>query len=113
MAGAAYEWRRSNEEAEHILCRLDKSQWIEVRYEDLCRDTENTLVRLFEFLGVNPDKRSRDFRTVEHHVVGNGMRLDTASQISLDERWKSILTSQELETFDRIGGKLNTRYGYS
>jgi hypothetical protein len=112
MARAAYEWRRNNEEAEHVLCCLDKSQWIEVRYEELCKDTEGTLVRLFDFLGLDPDKRVRYFRRAENHVVGNGMRLDTTSQIRLDERWKSVLTENDLQVFERIAGKMNGRYGY-
>ena len=112
MAQAAHQWRRCNEEAEHILRRLDKSQWIEVRYEELCKDTENTLGRLFEFLGLDPDKPVHDFRAVENHVVGNGMRLDTTSQISLDERWRSVLTEEELRVFDREAGRMNRRYGY-
>jgi hypothetical protein len=112
MAQAAHQWRRSNEEAEHLLRGLDKSQWIEVRYEDLCRDTENTLRRLFEFIGVDPDKHARDFRTVEYHVVGNGMRLDTTSEIQLDERWRETLTEQDLRVFDTVAGKMNRRYGY-
>ena len=112
-AQAAHEWRRSNEEAEHIWRRLDKSQRIEVRYEDLCKDTENTLGRLFEFLSVDPDKRPREFRMVEHHVVGNGMRLDTTSEIRLDERWRSVLTEENLRIFDCVAGRMNLRYGYA
>lgn len=112
MAQAAYQWRRCNEEAEHILRQIGKSQWIEVRYEDLCKDTENTLRRLFEFLGLDPAKRLRDFRSVEHHVVGNGMRLDTNSNVSLDELWRSVLTEEELRIFDNEAGTMNRRYGY-
>ena len=112
MAQAAHEWRRSNEEADNVLRRLDKSQWIEVRYEDLCKDTENTLGRLFEFLGLDPGKRAKDFRMVENHIVGNGMRLDRTSTISLDERWRSVLTDQDLRIFDREAGRMNRRYGY-
>jgi hypothetical protein len=112
MAQAAYQWRRCNEEAGHILRRLDKSRWIEVRYEDICKDTENTLRRLFEFLSLDPDRRAQDFRTVEHHILGNGMRLDTTSRISLDQRWKSVLTEEELHSFDRVAGEMNRRYEY-
>jgi hypothetical protein len=112
MAQAAYQWRRCNEEAEHLLARLDKSQWIAVRYEDLCKNTENTLARLFEFLGVDPHKRTRDFRSIEQHVIGNGMRLDSTSEIHLDERWRSILTQDEMGIFDHVAGKMNRRYGY-
>jgi len=112
MAQAAHQWRRCNEEAENILNRLDKSQWIEVRYEELCKDTENTLDRLFKFFGLNPDKRARDFRSVEHHVLGNGMRLDRTSEISLDERWRSVLSEEDLRIFESVAGKINRKYGY-
>jgi hypothetical protein len=112
MAQATHQWRRCNEEAENVLRRIDKSQWIQVRYEELCKDTEKTLMRLFEFLGLDPDKRARDFRTVEHHIVGNGMRLDTTSRISLDERWRSVLTEGDLRIFACVVGKMNQRYGY-
>lgn len=112
MAEAAREWRRSNEEAEHILAGLDRSRWTEVRYEELCADPQKELGRLFEFLGVDPAKAEKDFRSVEHHVLGNGMRFDTTSEIRLDERWKSVLTKEDLAVFDRIAGPMNRRYGY-
>ena len=112
MAQAAQEWRRSNEEAEHVLHGIDKSQWIEVRYEQLCEDTENTLSRVFEFLGLDSRKTVSDFRIVEHHVVGNGMRLDATSEVQLDERWRNKLTDQDLKIFESLAGKMNRRYGY-
>ena len=51
---AAYEWRRSNEEAEEIIKYLDPEQWLEIRYENLCREKNATLRRIFEFLKVEP-----------------------------------------------------------
>jgi hypothetical protein len=112
MAQAAHQWKRSNEAAENILHRLDKSRWTEIRYEQLCSDTENTLAGLFDFLGLNHQERNRDFRSVENHVIGNGMRLDNSSQVELDERWKSVLTKEQLQDFDLIAGEMNVRYGY-
>ena len=112
MTRAAYQWRRSNEEAENLLSGLDKSKWIEVRYERLCGDTDNTLGLLFEFLGLDPEKRIKDFRSVDNHIVGNGMRLDTTSEVHLDERWKSVLTEDELRIFNRVAGKTARQYGY-
>jgi len=112
-ADAAYEWRRSNEEAEHLLAGLERGRWMQVRYENVCTDTGNTLRRLFAFLGVGPDRAERDFRRVEHHVIGNGMRLDLTSEVRLDDRWRSMLTAEDLRTFDRVAGDLNRRYGYS
>ena len=113
MAQAAREWLRSNEEAEHVLARMDRARWTDVRYEELCRQPAETLGRLFEFLGVDPTLAAKDFRQVEHHVLGNGMRLDTSAEIVLDERWRGALPPGDLETFDRIAGGMNRRYGYT
>ena len=113
MAQAARQWRRCNEEAEHALARLAPERWTQIRYEELCSDPDATLDRLFTFLGLDPARRVRDFRSVEHHVLGNGMRLDPTSDIRLDERWKSVLTRRDLAAFDRTAGRMNREYGYS
>ena len=112
MAQAAYQWKASNEDAENVLRGLDKSRWIEVRYEELCEDTESTLRRLFQLLGVDPAKRAENFRAVEHHVVGNGMRLDSTSDIRLDERWRKQLGEHDLTIFNNVAGQMNRQYGY-
>jgi hypothetical protein len=112
MAQAAYEWRRCMEEAANILRRLSPTQWIEVRYEDYCEDPDATLNRLQRFLGVESGIASTGFRSVQQHVVGNGMRLDTTAEIRLDERWRQELTPQDLAVFDRIAGDINRHYGY-
>jgi hypothetical protein len=49
---------------------------------------------------------------VKHHVVGNGMRLDSAPMVHLDERWKTALNEEQLRVFDSVAGELNRRYGY-
>ncbi len=112
MRQAAYEWRRCMEEAQHVLQGLDRLRWIEVGYEDYCREPEGTLDRLHRFLDIEPGRQPKEFRSVEQHVVGNGMRLDTTSKIRLDERWREILTEPDLETFDAVAGEMNRRYGY-
>jgi hypothetical protein len=113
IASAAQEWRRSNEEAENALRDLDPSQWIAVHYEELCTDTPAELSRIFTFLGLEPQRAAGDFRAVEHHVVGNGMRLDTTSEVRLDDRWRSALSAEDLRQFDAVAGGLNRHYGYS
>jgi len=112
MTEAAYEWRRDNEEAEHVLAYVDRARWAEVRYEELCIDPNGTLDKLLEFLGLQPSKRICDFRVVPSHVVGNGMRLDATSEISLDDRWRESLSKRDLRQFDEVSGKMNRRYGY-
>jgi len=110
---AAHEWRRSNEEAEQVLAGLDRSSWMQIRYEQLCADPEATLGKIFSFLGLKPCSGINSFRDVEHHVIGNGMRLDATSEIRLDERWRKVLTASQLNTFERVAGDVNRHHGYS
>lgn len=112
MTEAAHRWRRCIQEAESILRYMPASQWIEVRYEDYCNDPDAALNRLHRFLGVAPSRLPGEFRSIEQHVIGNGMRLDTTSEVHLDERWRAVLTEQDLRTFERIAGATNRRYGY-
>jgi hypothetical protein len=113
MQRAAREWRRSNEEAASILQELPTSQWTTLRYEDLCARPEEELRRLFTFIGVDPGKSRMDFRSTDHHVVGNGMRFDTTTEIRIDERWRKVLGPGDLETFASVAGSLNRGLGYA
>ena len=112
MEQAAREWLRSNEEAETILKRLDKSQYTESHYESLCQNPDEALHRLFTFIGVDPKKRFTNFRNTEHHIVGNGMRLDSTSEIRLDERWRKELSAKDLKIFFNITGDMNKHLDY-
>lgn len=114
IAEGAREWRRSNEEAEEILGRIDESRRIEIRYESLCTGTDEVLRRLFAFAGIDPAWTLADLRNrrVDHHVVGNGMRLDFNTEVILDERWKSVLSESDLKAFNIIAGATNRRLGY-
>ena len=112
MARAAGEWRRAVAGAGNLLGSLEPSRWTRITYEDLCSDTDATLDKVFRFIGVDPGRMRREFRSAEHHVVGNGMRLDSTSEIRLDERWRSVLTAPELREFDAAAGAENQRFGY-
>lgn len=112
MAEAANEWKRSNEASDALVSTLPQNQWTEVRYEELCADPAASLKRLAAFLDLNPEQTRLDFRAVTQHVIGNGMRMDTTSEIRLDERWKEVLSNEDLKAFDIVAGKLNRSYGY-
>lgn len=113
VEAAAHEWRRSNEEAAAIVGRLPREQWTQVRYEDLCRDPHATLESLCAFIGIGGTPPIESFKAREHHVIGNGMRFDTSSAITLDDRWRSALTAEHLRIFDRTAGALNRALGYA
>lgn len=112
MERAAAEWRRAVTSASHLLSRLDRSRWMRITYEELCTEPDITLDKIFRFIGVEPSAARRDFRSVEHHVVGNGMRLDSTSAVRLDDRWRGELTAAEIAAFHRTAGDQNERFGY-
>jgi Sulfotransferase family len=112
MAEAANDWKRSNESCDALTARLPASQWIGIRYEDLCADPNGSLKRLATSIELDPDQVKLDFRVRPQHVIGNGMRMDSSSEIRLDERWKDVLKSDDLQIFDEVAGDLNRRYGY-
>lgn len=109
----AQEWVRCNQETEAILATMPKENWIQVHYEELCNKTESSLDKVFEFLDVDPAKKRLDFKTVEHHVVGNGMRLDDSAVIKLDDRWKELLGKNELATYHKVTGEYHYSLGYT
>jgi hypothetical protein len=111
-AEAALEWRRSNEEAACVLHGLHRDAWREVRYESLCADPQTTLRPILGWLGVDPGAPVALARDI-YHVIGNGMRLDSTREVRLDDRWRTVLESKALGTFDRVAGDLNRRLGYS
>ena len=112
MRDAATEWLRSNQEAERVLGTMPREDCLQIHYEALCEKTDVTMNKIHSFLGVRDDTSYRNFREIENHVVGNGMRLDSDSRIVLDERWRDQLNAAELAEFDAVAGKLNRSYGY-
>ena len=113
MDEAALLWRHSNEEADRVTASLPRAQWLEVRYEELCRRPEETLRVVCEFLGLPSAPVGGNFRERKpQHIVGNGMRFDRSSEIRLDERWRTHLSAENLQIFERLAGPLNRKYGY-
>ena len=113
MTEAATEWLRSNEEAMQVLKTIPADDQIRTSYEEICTNPASTLKEVHRFLGLREDDGFNEFRSAEHHVVGNGMRLDDTSEVRLDDRWRTNLTSADLREFDRIAGRLNKRLGYN
>ena len=109
---AAREWRRTQAECERLNARLRPGALLRMDYDALCADPDAVLKRAFEFIGIGPDLATRDFLSVEHHVLGNPMRLRSSSEIVRDDRWKTALSAEDLRVFESIAGDLNRRYGY-
>ncbi len=64
-------------------------------------------------MGLPPSPRPADYRSIEHHIIGNRMRLADESRLRLDERWRSDLAASDRQVIERIVGPLNASYGYA
>lgn len=112
VRAAARDWRRCIEDAEEAVRFLPPGRVLKVHYEHLCSNPGATLSRIFEFMGVGPADVVSEFRKVEQHVIGNGMRLDQDRKIRLDLRWPNVFSSDELAAFNEVAGTVNARMGY-
>ena len=112
MQRAARRWRSAHESFARVTAPLPAGRVHCLRYEDLAADPGKALRGVLAFLGLEPEGARFDFKQREHHVFGNPMRLRDSSEIVLDESWRHELQPSELETFERIAGDLNRRFGY-
>jgi hypothetical protein len=91
--------------------------YMELRYEDLVRDTESTLKRLCEFIGEpwNPklleyhlqQSQSRD--PIHFSVSTNAIQSISTGAIG---RWRKDLSEQEIHLFHRMAGQRLLEFGY-
>jgi len=113
VARLARDWVKRHDRIDITLAAWPQEKRILVRYEDLCQQTESTLKKLSIFCGADPNFHSLNFQEASHHVIGNPIRLKPITEIKLDERWKTELTSIQVREINRVAGDLNKRYGYS
>ena len=108
----ARSWLAGARDAERLRPRFPADRWMTLGYEDLCRQPGATLDRISRFIGVAPGSSVPDFRSVDHHIIGNRMRLSHTSEISLDERWRTEMPAEQIRAVERIAGPMLERYGY-
>lgn len=111
-AQAAKSWCRLHRRVETTLAPWKKGSNIIIRYEDLCRNTHDTLRRIYEFCEVDPDIEIENIDTASQHLIGNPMRLTPISTIQLDTRWQKELTDDQLKEIEKVAGYQGRKYGY-
>ncbi len=110
------EWVRQEKHRRAQLQRLQPDRIFHLKYEELCSQPDAVLERVFAFLGVDAGVTvSAGYKTtVEHHVIGNPMRLSADESIELDERWRRELSAETLEAFAQSGAeRINGQNGYA
>lgn len=116
--------RRSTEKAARnvrdVFCRIKEllDEWedpvVTVRYENLCRQPLGEIRRIAGEAGLDPDGVSLDYLTSTEHLMGNARVVaSTTSRIVNREPWRTGLSGEELEAFERIAGESNRAFGYT
>lgn len=114
VAAAARQWRYYNVEAARVRRYLPEESWMSLRYEDLCADPAGVFDRISDFLEVDRAAvRPQGARDLEHHIIGNSMRLKGIGEIREDLSWQTRLGAADLATIARIAGSTSQSLGYN
>jgi hypothetical protein len=107
-------WKRHYARALPLLERnVDPDHMLQVRYEDIARDTAGEVTRICDFLGIDFEPGMLEFaKHVHHSTNGNDMRFSKSSQISIDTSWRQKLTEAQVRYFEAKAGWLNRELGY-
>jgi hypothetical protein len=105
-------WQRANANIERQIMHVPAHRRLLIRYEDLCRNTHQTLDAFYRFCGLAPHLLPHELGEVPHHLIGNRMRLSISGKPRLDEEWRRVLTVSEVSEADRLAGAMHVRYGY-
>lgn len=114
MEYAARNWVAYHQRTRHALRGIPRRLVHEVRYEALCRDPSGTMREVFRFLGLPFDESMLELRKDEaHNIGGNPMRFRSGETgIRIDEQWRQQLSTDDLQSFDRVAGRWNRDLGY-
>ncbi|MFB3737380.1 MAG: sulfotransferase [Candidatus Velamenicoccus archaeovorus] len=112
VAEAARQWRHYNVEADRVRRSAPPGSWLRLRYEQLCADPQGTMDLICRFVGVEPVPLPRDLQAVEHHIIGNSMRLRAVETIREDRSWQQKLSPADLRVIAGIVGPTSRRMGY-
>lgn len=85
--------------------------FIDIRYEDICRDQKGTLGSLYKFLNLEyqPFNINNENKA---HILGNRMRKTFTGEIREHIEWKSCMSQSEIRYMNLGMQKHLAKYGY-
>jgi hypothetical protein len=112
---AAKRWVTFNRNLRLVLSSIPSEKIMTIKYEEICTDTALVLERLTSFISPSRVLIQQPLAKERfHNIGGNPMRFNREEkEIVLDEKWRSILSNKDIDSFDKIGGKLNRMLGYT
>lgn len=112
ISRAARDWVDYIRMVEELQRRHPQIKLKEVRHEDLCHNTENTIKDICDFLGVDYDPDIFSFEGSSYHVLGNYMRKSFDGNIVENDKWKSVYTDELFDKVTKIQKHYLIKYNY-
>ncbi len=115
LEAAAKVWSMGQVKFFFLKLIIPRNNKLTVYYESLCRDPENEMRRICQFIGIQFEQDCVELvKHGKHNICGNPMRFRTDErQIRLDESWISELTDQQKTRFRQsAAGIINRMLGY-
>ena len=94
------------------------NQMMEVKYEDLVLDSERTIRRLLDFLGVCWDDSVLQHSRIDHSLFANPYHHPSIATVVNPinalavGRYRRDLTAEQITSFNRIAGETLAEFGY-
>jgi hypothetical protein len=111
-AWAARMWAKMNLNADRARRFVVADRWLRIHYDDLCDDYQACMDRISDFAGVDRAAIPNNFFALEHHIIGNEMRMNRQQRITPDQSWKQRLSPADLSTIARVAGRTNRYFGF-
>jgi len=111
LAEAAKRWLAHIVRVDRFARAFPSIPLLTVRYEDLCRSTEETMRTICRFLGIRYENPG-DGTMKEAHVLGNRMRRTFSGAIVEDVSWQRKLDPESQRRLTSIMEGQLARFGY-
>jgi len=106
-------WKKEMVNNEKVLNGLNL-KYATLRYEDLCKDPENEMKKVFRFAGLEDKHFSLDFRSKEQHIIGNAsMRLGKDTTITERKDWMTQLSPEQIKAIEHLTSSYQHLYSES
>ena len=111
---AAYQWKWVCRQMDVLTRDMLSQNVYRVKYEDLCIDTENTMLGILDFLGL-PFESAVLVRNHQdlHHLGGSPSKyVKDEGAINVDDSHKNVLSDKDIRTVASIVAPQCAHWGY-
>ena len=114
--GAAYTWNAANTFVKPFREKYDSSTWLDVKYEELVRETVKTLKKICEFIGEQYAPEMLEFYRTSTGVARGKQRDHAPLGHAVSDRYvgiyKHLLSIRDQQIYAAVAGETHREAGY-